>query len=121
LISLVLKFSSEYAVLLLCRFAADLKRAVTFLSPVTARLWLVATPPKSTLMMRPFVVLFKHNALRTELCRSQICLHSSPVLSATNSQTFFVVCWAIVTVEVLDFFRCDNETSPLNTEPTGFC
>jgi hypothetical protein len=57
-------------------------------------------------MIRPFVVLFKHNAQRTEL----MALPDLPpflvsVLTTINSETFFVVCWAIVTVEVPDFFR----------------
>jgi hypothetical protein len=96
LINMVLRGSSEKAVLLLCRVAADPAKAKVLVRPEVARSWLVTMPLKAAVMMRPFSILFKQPNYRLELMSlKEVPPFLASVLGTTNVETFFAVCWSI--------------------------
>jgi hypothetical protein len=86
--------SSDKAVLLLCRVAADPRRAAVLLRPDTTG-WIGASENAARLM-RLFAALFGQPPLRTAMLTNE----NSPeflatVLAAPTPETFFAVCWVI--------------------------
>lgn len=96
LLTAVLRYSSEKAVLLLCKFASDQQRARALLSPGSTSIWLFASPAKAVRMMRVFCVLFKQPAFRKEMILlPEVPAFLSSVLMSNEVEPFLAVCWAI--------------------------
>ena len=96
LLTVVLRYSSENAVLLLCKFASDQQRARSLLSPGSTSIWLFASPAKAVRMMRVFCVLFKQPSFRKELILiPEVPAFLASVLSGSEVEPFLAVCWVI--------------------------
>lgn len=96
LLTNVLRYSSEKAVLLLCKFACDPQRARVILSPGSTSIWLFASSAKAVRMMRVFSVLFKQQPLRAELMQiPEVTQFLVSVLETDDVEPFLAVCWAI--------------------------